>query len=216
MDALPRILYHGTTAHLAAAIKAHGLQPRDGQGPFLTGDPKRARGYAVRASCLALVDADPDADLASLPPALLVVVTTPSTALLRDPAHAGDYWLTDPNAATVRLETFDARPWIASPSDARTYARYMLKARAMEDRHGAARQRAAEGRPLADEPQPASRRTLLDQARPPDIRPPDLGKPLADQSGRSKGGHPLRRRNGIATRSPSSLDPQINALGGRS
>ena len=188
------------------------MQPRDGCGPFLSGDPKRARGYAVRASCLALVDADPDADLANLPPALLVVVTAPRAALLRDPAHAGDYWLTDHRAATVRLETFDARPWIASPSEAATYAHYMLKARAMEDRHGAARRRAAEGRPLRDEP-PASRRPLAAEAR-----PPDLGTPLAsaDQSGPSKGGTGGRRRIGTKSPSPSSLDPHKNAHGFRS
>ena len=160
MDPLPRILYHGSTAHLADAIEAHGLQPRAGRGPFLCGDPERARGYAVRASCLALAEAEADADhldLAHLPPALLVVATVPTAALLPDPAHSGDHWLTDPSAAEVRCERFDPAPWIASPAEARKYAKLMLRARDLEDQFGSARRRGAEGRPpLADHP-PARR-----------------------------------------------------------
>jgi hypothetical protein len=180
MDPLPRILYHGTTTHLAKEIKAHGLQPRDGQGPFLTSDPKRARGYAVRASCLALAQADPTCDLAHLPPAVLVVATVPATALLRDLAHAGDYWLAAPTAAKLRLERFDARPFIASPSEAQTYARRMREAQAAEDRYGPMRRRHAEGKGLGDEP-PARRKpeAKLDPGTPWGLGTrPNLGKPL--------------------------------------
>jgi hypothetical protein len=189
VDPLPRILLHGTTAHLAEAIKAHGLQPRDGRGPFLCGDPERARGYAARASCLALAEADPDCDLANLPAALLVVVTVPATALLADPAHAGDYWLTDPSAATLRLETFDPAPWIDGPEDAQRFAKLMQRARDLEDQYGSARRGAAER--LPDEEEAAPTRTTPSRARerahigngPPTIArveaaPPSTGTPL--------------------------------------
>lgn len=184
------VLYHGTTAHLAPAIERAGLLPRDGLGPFLTSDPERARGYAVRASCLALADADPNCTLANLPTALLVVATVPTAALLPDPAHAGDYWLTDPSAAKVRCEPFDARPHITSASEARKYARWMQKARAIEDQHGKARRRAAEElRPEEKEATPtgttpASRRGerphygLAPEVARVNAAPPDTGTPL--------------------------------------
>jgi hypothetical protein len=171
--------YHGSSADLSAAIERHGLLPRDGAGPFLTRDPQRARGYGVRCSCFALAEADPDCDLAHLPAALLVVVSAPPTALLPDPANAADFWLIDPGAAKLKLEVFDARPWIASPAEARKYADLMLRARQLEDQWGSARRRRAEGKPpLADQDAPASRRPSGPANGPPTIARVNTGTPL--------------------------------------
>lgn len=215
MDPLPRILFHGTTAYLAEAIERHGLRPRDGRGPHVTGDPQRARRYGVRCSCLALLEGtDPSnhLDLANLPPAVLVVVTAPASALLRDPACAGDYWLTDPGAATVRLEAFDCRPFIHSVSEAVTFARYMLKARELEDTYGKARQSAAaEGRPLGDGEKPPRQRAIPIGNGPPTIArveaaPPSTGMSL---------GRAVRVSRPGEGRQTTGQDHQRGGTGGR-
>ena len=108
---------------------------------------------------------------------MLVVATVPATALLRDPAHAGDYLLRDPKAATVRLETFDARPYITSVSECQMFARRMREAQATEDQYGAVRLGLADGKPKQPKrPRPAK----LDPGTPLGLGTrPNLGKPLA-------------------------------------
>jgi len=127
------IVYHGTTAALARAIRRAGLRPRDGLGPWVTSDEQRAAGYAVRAVCLALVEAGHADQPHRAAHAALLTVTADRRRLVADQADDSDYVVTGgAPPAWLTVTAFDARPWLPDAAGIREYAALALEARAWE------------------------------------------------------------------------------------
>ncbi|MDP2711617.1 MAG: SEC-C metal-binding domain-containing protein [Solirubrobacteraceae bacterium] len=88
-DAQSVTVYHGTCESRLTAIRRDGLRGQNGVGPFVTDDENRAAGYAVRATCVELHSRGLT-DVRRARRAVVLTLRVDRSALIADPAHAGD------------------------------------------------------------------------------------------------------------------------------
>jgi hypothetical protein len=126
------VVYHGTCATCRPSIEAHGCQPRS-YGPWVTTDQHRALRYAVRAVCVALVEADCAARPEEAPAGLLLTITVDEAELEPDPAHPDDYLIRGGvPPESISMAEFDFRPYLPDEHGIRRFAALAGMAREWE------------------------------------------------------------------------------------